>query len=96
MSIDWQTASDRLNRFRTLDSDLQYDTAVQGAVTGRQAGFLIGRGQNLRDATAILREQTEERLGEDIESFKRDGGALGVIDARPWRSTPPSTGSSFF
>ena len=25
MSIDWQTASDRLNRFKTLDSDLQYD-----------------------------------------------------------------------
>ena len=27
MSVDWQTASDRLNRFRTLDSDLQYDLA---------------------------------------------------------------------
>ena len=25
MSVDWQTASDRLNRFRTLDADLQYD-----------------------------------------------------------------------
>jgi hypothetical protein len=27
MSVDWQTASDRLNRFRTLDSNLQYDLA---------------------------------------------------------------------
>ena len=27
MSVDWQTASDRLNRFRTLDSDLQHDLA---------------------------------------------------------------------
>ena len=25
MSVDWQTASDRLNRFRTLDADLRYD-----------------------------------------------------------------------
>jgi hypothetical protein len=27
MSVDWQTASDRLNRFRTLDANLQYDLA---------------------------------------------------------------------
>jgi len=27
MSVDWQTASDRLNRFRTLDSNLQYHLA---------------------------------------------------------------------
>ena len=25
MSVDWQTASDRLNRFRTLDANLRYD-----------------------------------------------------------------------
>ena len=25
MSVDWQTASDRLNRFRTLDPSLGYD-----------------------------------------------------------------------
>ena len=25
MSVDWQTASDRLNRFRTLDPKLGYD-----------------------------------------------------------------------
>ena len=25
MSVDWQTASDRLNRFRTLDPSLRYD-----------------------------------------------------------------------
>ena len=25
MSVDWQTASDRLNRFCTLDANLRYD-----------------------------------------------------------------------
>ena len=25
MSADWQSASDRLNRFRTLDANLRYD-----------------------------------------------------------------------
>ena len=25
MSVDWQSASDRLNRFRTLDANLRYD-----------------------------------------------------------------------
>ena len=25
MSVDWQTASDRLNRFRFLDANLRYD-----------------------------------------------------------------------
>ena len=25
MSVDWQTASDRLNRFRALDPNLRYD-----------------------------------------------------------------------
>jgi hypothetical protein len=25
MSVDWQTASDRLNRFRTLDANLRYE-----------------------------------------------------------------------
>ena len=25
MSVDWRTASDRLNRFRTLDPSLRYD-----------------------------------------------------------------------
>ena len=25
MSVDWQTASDRLNRFRSLDANLRYD-----------------------------------------------------------------------
>jgi len=27
MSVDWQTAADRLNRFRSLDADLQHDLA---------------------------------------------------------------------
>ena len=25
MSVEWQSASDRLNRFRTLDANLRYD-----------------------------------------------------------------------
>ena len=25
MSVDWQSASDRMNRFRTLDANLRYD-----------------------------------------------------------------------
>ena len=28
MSVDWQTASDRLNRFRNLDANLRYDLCV--------------------------------------------------------------------
>ena len=28
MSVDWQTASDRLNRFHNLDANLRYDLCV--------------------------------------------------------------------
>ena len=35
MSVDWQTASDRLNRFRTLDPNLRYDLCVLSKAQSR-------------------------------------------------------------
>ena len=35
MSVDWQTASDRLNRFRTLDANLRYDLCVLNKAESR-------------------------------------------------------------
>jgi hypothetical protein len=47
MSVDWQTASDRLNRFRTLDSDLQYDLARLCKAQSRddKLAFLLEEGR---------------------------------------------------
>ena len=47
MSVDWQTASDRLNRFRTLDSDLQYDLAQLCKAQSRddKLAFLLEEGR---------------------------------------------------
>ena len=47
MSVDWQTASDRLNRFRTLDSDLQYDLARLCKAQSRddKVAFLLEEGR---------------------------------------------------
>jgi len=35
MSVDWQTASDRLNRFRTIDPSLRYDLSKLCMATSR-------------------------------------------------------------
>ena len=35
MSVDWKTASDRLNRFRTLDPNLRYDLCVLSKAQSR-------------------------------------------------------------
>ena len=47
MSVDWATASDRLNRFRTLDSDLQYDLARLCKAQSRddKLAFLLEEGR---------------------------------------------------
>ena len=35
MSVDWQSASDRLNRFRFLDPNLRYDLCVLSKAASR-------------------------------------------------------------
>ena len=59
MSIDWQTASDRLNRFRTLDSDLQYDLALLCKAQSRddKLAFLLEEGR-----TYGMRQQYYENV----------------------------------
>jgi hypothetical protein len=64
MSIDWQTASDRLNRFRTLDSDLQYDLALLCKAQSRddKLAFLLEEGR-----TYGMRQQFyENKLKRDL------------------------------
>ena len=47
MTIDWQTASDRLNRFRTLDSKLRYELCVLNKAQSRddKLAFALEEGR---------------------------------------------------
>ena len=47
MSVDWQTATDRLNRFRGLDADLQHDLAqlAQEQARDNKLAFKLEEGR---------------------------------------------------
>ena len=64
MSVDWQTASDRLNRFRTLDTNLRYDLAKLCAAESRddKLAFKLEEGR-----TYGMRQQYyENKLKRDL------------------------------
>ena len=70
MSVDWQTASDRLNRFRTLDPNLGYELAKLGMTESRddKLAFKLEEGR-----TYGMRQQYyENKLKRDLaRSLKR-------------------------
>ncbi len=64
MSVDWQTASDRLNRFRTLDPNLRYELAKQRMAESRddKLAFKLEEGR-----TYGMRQQYyENKLKRDL------------------------------
>jgi len=64
MSVDWQTASDRLNRFRTLDPNLRYELAKQCMAESRddKLAFKLEEGR-----TYGMRQQYyENKLKRDL------------------------------
>ena len=79
MSVDWQTASDRLNRFRTLDPSLRYDLTKLCMAASRddKLAFKLeeGRTYGMRQ---LYCGKTEERPGADSKDHRHHGGALGV------------------
>ena len=70
MSVDWQNASDRLNRFRTLDSNLRYDLCVLSKVQSRddKLAFALEEGR-----TYGMRQQYyENKLRRDLARSLRN------------------------
>ena len=69
MSVDWQTASDRLNRFRSLDANLRYDLCVLSKEASRddKLAFKLEEGR-----TYGMRQQYyENKLKLDLERSLR-------------------------
>ena len=64
MSVDWQTASDRLNCFRTLDSDLQYDLVRLCKAQSRddKLAFLLEEGRTY----GVRQQFYENKLKRDL------------------------------
>ena len=80
MSVDWQTASDRLNRFRTLDSDLQYDLARLCKAQSRddKLAFKLEEGR-----TYGMRQQYyDNKLKRDLERTLR----VSSVTTEHWAS----------
>jgi len=76
MSVDWQTASDRLNRFHNLDAKLRYDLCVLSKDVSRdeklaeklEAGRTYGMRQQYYDnklKRALARSLRTTDLTED-------------------------------
>ena len=69
MSADWQSASDRLNRFRTLDANLRYDLSKLCMEASRddKLAFKLEEGR-----TYGMRQQYyDNKLKRDLERSLR-------------------------
>ena len=69
MSVDWQTASDRLNRFRSLDANLRYDLSklCMEASHDEKLAFKLEEGR-----TYGMRQQYyDNKLKRDLERSLR-------------------------
>ena len=69
MSVDWQSASDRLNRFRTLDANLRYDLSklCMEASRDEKLAFKLEEGR-----TYGMRQQYyDNKLKRDLERSLR-------------------------
>ena len=64
MSVDWQTASERLNRFARLDPGLrqQLNALRKAEARDDKIAFKLEEG-SLRHETAVLRQQAEKGSG---------------------------------
>ena len=64
MSVDWQTASDRLNRFRNLDANLRYDLCVLSKEASRddKLAFKLEEGR----ANGMRQQYYDNKLRSDL------------------------------
>ena len=78
MSVDWQTASERLNRFRTLDADLQHDLAQLAMEQSRDDKLASkleeGRIYGLRQEYYHMKLRKELARTLRVHSFLEDHG----------------------
>ena len=74
MSVDWQTASDRLNRFRTLDYELQRDLAQLCKAQSRddKLAFKLEEGR----IYGMRQQYYENKLKRDLGRTLRTEGVL--------------------
>ena len=64
MSVDWQTASDRLNRFHNLDANLRYDLCVLSKEASRddKLAFKLEEGRTY----GVRQQYYDNKLRRDL------------------------------